>query len=135
MGPPPWVPTYRDLHAHRCSVVTPFINLPSHYCFRRIDDRCEIRQTMVASPSNGINADRAGNRPAVFKRTRRRRASSAKIRLHSHVPIDYLRSLLVPETKGLFHKYSETFNFHSNFLVPATERSEWNISLAISTRI
>jgi len=43
MGPPPWVPTYRDLHAHRYSVVTPFINLTSHYRFHRIDDKCGIR--------------------------------------------------------------------------------------------
>jgi len=42
MGPPPWVPTYHGLHAHQYSVVTKFINLPSHYCFRRIDDKCEI---------------------------------------------------------------------------------------------
>jgi hypothetical protein len=41
MGPPPWVPTYHGLHAHQYSVVSPFINLPSNYCFRRIDDKCE----------------------------------------------------------------------------------------------
>ena len=42
MGPPPWVPTYHGLHAHQYSVVTTFINLPSHYCFRRMNDKCEI---------------------------------------------------------------------------------------------
>jgi hypothetical protein len=44
-APPPWVSTYRHLHAHRFnrySEVTPFINLPSRNCFRRIDDKCEI---------------------------------------------------------------------------------------------
>ena len=45
-GPtPPWVTTYRHLHAHRFnrySVLIPFINLPSRNCFRGIDDKCEI---------------------------------------------------------------------------------------------
>jgi hypothetical protein len=33
----------------------------------------------VRSPSNGINADRAENRPTVFKRARHRRASSPNL--------------------------------------------------------
>jgi hypothetical protein len=45
MATPPWVSTYRHLHAHLFNwylEVTPFINLPSRNCFRRIDDKCEI---------------------------------------------------------------------------------------------
>lgn len=46
MGTPPWLPTYRDLHVHRCSVVVPSLNLPSHYSFRRINDNqlCDVGQ-------------------------------------------------------------------------------------------
>jgi hypothetical protein len=53
-----------------------------------------------------IDADRAGNRPTVFKRTSHRRASSPKFRLYIHVPIDYLRSWLLSRTKALFQKYA-----------------------------
>ena len=48
---PPTLGTYQSgptrpavfyLQANQYSVVTPFINLLSHYCFRRVEDKCRI---------------------------------------------------------------------------------------------
>jgi hypothetical protein len=64
-GPPTCVPTYHGLHAHQYSVVISFINLPSHYYFRRIDDKWEIIPTNQRSNWGRRLARSASRRSSV----------------------------------------------------------------------